>query len=468
MTKGSGNIDEPLGDSERAELERLRQRVAELETAGGSQPDGSGTSLSEGAPSRRRRINWRAIGVTVLVVLCAVLTLLSVTTRFVRSEILDTDHYVATVTPLASNPDVQAQVTESVVDEINSRIDLTQLTTEAMTAVSQAVPPERRQLESAIAGLAPVLASQAEGYIHSTVADFVGSPEFVNLWVAANRSAHTGVVAAVTGQTSHEAVSVDTTHGSVSIELGPIIEKVKERLTAQGFAAAASIPVVNKQFVIWQSEQLARAQGLVSTLDTVATALPWLALLALFAAIWLAGSGRRLRTLSITGVAIVLAMLLLAIGIVIGRAIYLREIPADVMSPASARAVFDTVIDPMRMALRAVAVLGLVFALVGFFAGGSKSAQAVRSAVGRWFGAVDGHRADRDASAVENALWRFRIPIRIAILVIAAVLLMFWSYPTGMVVVWIAVITCLVLIVFEFAIAPARRAVTSTSPVVPQ
>ena len=43
----------------------------------------------------------------------------SVTTRFVRSQILDTDRYVATVSPIGSDPAVQAQVVDSITNEIN-------------------------------------------------------------------------------------------------------------------------------------------------------------------------------------------------------------------------------------------------------------------------------------------------------------------------------------------------------------
>lgn len=386
-------------------------------------------------------------------------TLLSVTTRFVRSEILDTDHYVSTITPLASNDAVQQQVTNFIVGAINDQVNIEQVATDALTALTEATPADRPRVDQAVVNLAPLLAGQAQNLIRNTVSQFVTSPEFENLWVVANREAHQAVVAAVTGNTEHGAVKIDTDNGSISISLGPIIEQVKQRLVQRGFSVANNIPAVDKQFVIWQSPQLLRAQNLINALDKVATVLPWLAIAAILAAIAVAGNGRRLRTLTAVGVAIILTMLLLAIAVLVGRAIYLNEVPADVLSPGAAQAIFDTVINPLRTALRAVALVGLVLALIGFFAGGSKAALATRSIVSRGFGAVDDRRADREPSAVEKALWTARIPVRIAIPTIGAFILMFWKYPTGVVVFWVVLIAVLGLIAFEFAIAPARRAV---------
>ncbi|MFW0786521.1 hypothetical protein AAFP35_18655 [Gordonia sp. CPCC 206044] len=440
MADVTGAQSDPLDVQERAELERLRERVAELE---GRTPRGRGF--------------WRRFGVVVLIVLTALLALLSVTTRFVRAEILDTDHYVATVAPLASDPAVQTQVTASITAAIDDRLDIEQVVTEALQTLTEVTPADRPRVDQALVGLAPVIAGQAKSFVHNTVAEFVGSQQFKDLWSAANRQAHEAVVATVTGDTRHGAIKIDD-NGTISIQLGPVIDQIKTRLGERGFGFADRIPSIDKQFVIFRSPELARAQGLVNALDKVATILPWLAILAAIGAVALAGHGRRLRTTTVVGVAVVVAMLLLALGILTGRFVYLNEMPPDVLSADAARSIFDTIVAPLRTALRAVAVLGLVIAAVGFFAGGSRSASFVRSGVGRGFGAVDARRADRPPKDFERWGWQVRVPVRVAIIVLAALLLMFWSYPTAMVVVWTVVVAALLLVVFEFVIQPARRA----------
>ncbi|GAA3180252.1 hypothetical protein GCM10020255_073930 [Rhodococcus baikonurensis] len=58
------------------------------------------------------------------------------TTRFTRSQILDTDRYVSTVAPLGENPAVQAEITNQITDEIFDRVDVEGLTTDALTALT--------------------------------------------------------------------------------------------------------------------------------------------------------------------------------------------------------------------------------------------------------------------------------------------------------------------------------------------
>ena len=440
----------PLGPDERAELERLRAEVAELRAA-------TPTVESKAPPKPGRdRHGWRWVAVALLLVLAGLFTLGSVTTRFVRAEILDTDHYVATIAPLGSDPAVQAQVVDTITGEINSRVDVEGLTTQALTALTDLTPADRPRLDQAVVGLAPVLAGQAQNFIHDTVARFVDSPQFEDLWVAANRTAHTAVVAVVTGETNHQAVVVDPS-GTISIALGPIIDQVKQRLTDSGFAFADKIPSVDKQFVLFQSPDIVKAQRLVNALDKVATVLPWLALAAGAGAVAAAPRGRRMRALMLFGVTVVVAMLILAIGILVGRAIYLGQVPPSVMSAGAATAIFDTVVTPLRTALRAVALLGLVIGVVGFLTGGSRSAGYVRSGIGRGFDEIQHRRKDRPASAFERWAWAARMPLRIAIVTVAALLLMFWHYPTGVVVAWIVVCAVIVLVVLEVLIRPARQ-----------
>ncbi|HEY5858503.1 MAG TPA: hypothetical protein VIW24_31910 [Aldersonia sp.] len=453
-------MTDELDANERAELERLRTEVAALRSREGRAAAAPEPEPEADAP----RHTWRWVAVGVLLVLVAVFALGSVTTRFVRSQILDTDRYVSTVTPIGSDPAVQQQIVDTITNEIDSRVDVEDLTKQALTALTDLTPADRPRLDSAIVGLAPVIAGQAESFVRNTVTDFVQSAQFQDLWVAANRAAHSAVVAVVTGETQREAVQVDTSSGTISIELGPIIDQVKARMVDRGFAFAGKIPAVNKQFVLFQSPDLVRVQRLVNALDKVATVLPWLAIAAAAGAVAAAPRGRRMRAVMFDGVALVVSMLVLAVAILIGRAIYLGQVPPDVLSPAAATTIFDDFVIPLRLALRAVAILGVVIAVVGFLTGGSRSASYVRSGIGRGFDAVQNRRATREPNAVERWAWAARIPLRIAIVTIAALLLMFWHYPTGAVVVWLVIVTVLALVVLEVLIRPART--TSAEPAV--
>ena len=84
----------------------------------------------------------------------------------------------------------------------------------------------------------------------------VASDTFQDAWVAANREAHAGVVAALTGETNNAAVVV--TNGQVAVNLGPFIEQIKPVLVERGVPFADKIPAVNAQFVVLQSESWPR------------------------------------------------------------------------------------------------------------------------------------------------------------------------------------------------------------------
>ncbi|MCX5041826.1 hypothetical protein OG921_01290 [Aldersonia sp. NBC_00410] len=451
-TAGSG-----LADDERAELERLRAEVAELRAGAAPTPPTSGPDLGT-APRAPHHI-WRWIGVGILIVLVAVLALTSVTTRFVRSQVLDTDRYVSTIAPIGSDSAVQANIADQITDEVFDRVDIETMTANALTALTQipVLDGNTPRLDAAVVGLAPVIAGQAKNFVHDTVTQLVQSQQFEDLWIAANRAAHKALVTVVTGEGGPEAVQIDD-KGTVSISLAPIIEQVKSRLAERGFAFADKIPAVDKQFVLIQSPDLVKAQRAVNALDKVATWLPWLTIAAAAAAVALAPTGRRLRALMLVGVALVVSMLLLAIGILIGRAVYLDNVPADVLTPGAATAVIDTLLVPLRTALRAVAVLGIVIAVVSYLVGGSRSAVAVRSGFGRGLDAVNKRRSGREPREFERWGWNARIPLRVAIVAVAAIALMFWRYPTGLVVGWIVVFAVLALVALEVLIRPARPA----------
>ncbi|RVW03107.1 hypothetical protein [Rhodococcus xishaensis] len=461
MTNGTGK--EPLDSDERAELERLRDEVATLR-AGLAE---SGPAAAAAAGPSRHTLRWT--GVTILLVLVAALAIVSVTSRFVRSQILDTERYVTTVAPLADDPAIQAEITNRVTDEILARIDLDSLTTEALTALTDVsnLAEEAPRVNQLVVGLSPVLAGQAKSFVRDTVSAFVQSQQFKDLWIQANRRAHNALVSVVTGNYGVSAVEVDQS-GTVSISLETIIDNVRTALVDRGFTIAETIPSVDRQFVLFQSPGLVQAQRVVNALDKASAVLPWLALACAAAAVAVSPGGRRQHTLSLAGLSIAVGMLILAIGILVTRAVYLTDIPPDVLSPDAAAAVVDTVLVPLRTSLRAVAVAGVVVAVGAYLTGGSSSARVIRRGFGQALDFVRRPTSDRPPSTAERWAAQARIPLRSAIVGAAALLLIFWRYPTGMVVLWIVLGALLALLALEVIIRPAVGTPTQATPSVEQ
>ncbi|MGK8506955.1 hypothetical protein ACRS5S_02515 [Nocardia asiatica] len=434
-----------LTADERAELERLRAEVAALRTKG------------RGAGPRARRHAWRWTAVVILTVLIAALAITTVVSRFVRGEVLDTDRYLGTVAPLGSNPVLQTEVAGTITDEIFVRVDIEGLTADALAALTDAVPAtaNRPRVDRAVEGLAPVITQQARDFVDDTVLSFVRSDQFEDLWLQANRAAHTALVAVATGHVGPESVTVDE-NGTVTLSLATVIENVKARLLDRGFAFAEKIPAIDKQFVLFRSPELVRAQQAVNRLDKASAVLPWVTIAAAVAAIAAAPPGRRRRALALVGLALTIGMLILAMALLVARALYLDRIPADVLAPAAATVIVDTVLVPLRTALRGVAVLGLAIALAAYLTGDSASATAARSQFGRGMDAAQRLRRSRPPNRMEDYAFRGRAALRWAVLGVAALLLVFWRYPTGLVVVWILLGALVALLALELLIRPAR------------
>ena len=113
---------------------------------------------------RRRSARWTVS--IVLVVLASLLTVVTVLARYVRSEVLDTDRYVETVSPLAQ-PSVQDAAADQVSNEIITRLDAESVAEDALTRLAELGAPP------VITGLAGPLADQVESFVRDHVEQFV-------------------------------------------------------------------------------------------------------------------------------------------------------------------------------------------------------------------------------------------------------------------------------------------------------
>lgn len=445
-----------ISDSERAELEALRVEVQRLRAERAAPPAGT---VVAAAPRRGGWLRWTAVA--VLLVLAGVLMLGSVVARYVRGEILDTDHYVATVTPLGSDPAIQAEISTKVSDAILERIDLETVTTQALATLTQNVD----QVPPQVQGLAPLLASQGESFVRSTVDRMVTSPTFEELWIVANRQAHKNLVSVLTGE-GGTAVTADA-NGQVTLSLGPMIDEVTKRLSARGFTFVENLPSINPQFVLFTSDDVVTAQRAVAALSKAANVLPWLSLLVAAGAVWAAPRGRRRRAVILVGVTYVVAMAILAIAITVGRSLYLGAVPSDALSPSAATALIDAVLVPLRTSLRAVFAFGVVVVLAAYLTGPSRSAVAVRGGF-NWLvrAASRGHAGDSGRAPHPFEIWvaRLRWPLIALVLAGALAVLVFSRYPSGSRILVIALVAAVLVVAIQVVSAPARGAAKVGGP----
>jgi hypothetical protein len=318
----------------RAEVERLRAENAKLQRGG----------------TRRNRMR-RASVVGLLVLGCG-LAALSVVAIWLRVTLLDTDRYVDTVAPIAAQPAVQKAVADKLDGAIISRVDFDGLAREAL--------PDRADV------LAPAIERGLQSFIRTRIDDFTRSQRFQDLWVEANRRAHTRIVELLEGGRSKRLVLDEDT---VYLDLSPAVDRVKTALQDRGLSRIASAipPSVDGRIELLQSQGLVQVQGGVRLLKAIAIVLPLLALLCLAGSIFLSRPRRR----GVLHVAIgVAASMLLLIGLLaIARTAYLDALGNGALPRDAASDIFDTLAAFLRNGVRIVVIVAVVLALVSFLAG---------------------------------------------------------------------------------------------------
>ena len=431
------------GSPEQEEILRLRAEVARLQL---ERDEATKTNLRP--PGTGARLARRIIAI-VLVVLTAVLACATVPALYLRSEVLDTDRYVATVAPLASDPAIQAEIANKVTTQITEAVDIEGITRDAMTELGNVAP----RAAAVITGLAPAIAEQTKTLIHTAVSRFVASPQFQDLWIQVNRVAHQGLVNLATGNTGGT-LSIDES-GTVTISTKEIIARVKTLLVEQGVDIATRIPEVDAQITLLQSPELARAAEAIRTLDRTAPILAWLTVLSALGAIAVAPHGWRRRTTSRVGLALAVAMAVLALGLAIGLNIFLSSIPSATVSPAAAQSLVDTLLTPLRTGIRFVFVVGLLIAVAAFLSGHSRPAEFVRHGLARAGDYVTGKVGAGQAKPWQHWLARYRRILEAVIIGVAVLVLILWQYPTAAVAIWTAVLAGLAILLIELLCRPA-------------
>jgi hypothetical protein len=360
-----------LTDDERAELERLRSQVAELQDEV-ARVDGD--AKVQTATTRRHRSWPRTTVGYVLIALAALLAPLSVVAVWARSQVSDTERYVQTVTPLASDPAVQAAVTTNITNVIFQYLDVRGLTQQAVDAISSSgrLPPAA---VNRLDGLVGPITDGVRNFTQGQVAKVVQSQAFADAWASANRTAHVSLVNALTGDTSGP---VKVQGDTVSVQLATLITTVKQQLVNQGFSLAERIPAVNAQFTIFQSSDIPKIQRGYKLLNTLGYWLPFIVLGLGVIGIYVVPHHRRAAI--VAGLAVAAAMLLVAILLAVVRRRYLDAVPAAQLPPDAAATLFDTIVRYLRENLRAIALIGLVLAAGAFLTGPSVTATAVRRA----------------------------------------------------------------------------------------
>lgn len=383
---------------------------------------------------------WKRIVAAVLLVVSCALAPLTVTAIWVRNQVLNTDRYVETVAPLASNPAIIAAAATNITETLFRRVNVEQ---EARKAL-----PKRAQF------LAGPLSVGIRGFTEQAATRILESGVFENLWKEANRIAHDQVESALTGGGK----ILSTKNGRVTLDLSPVVDKVRELLVARGITIFNSIPInqLALKFELFDAAQLGEAQTGVKLLNALAWTLPFVVFGLLAAAVWL--SAHRRRTVIWWGIGTAIAMSVLGVGIVLGRTEYLHTVVSSKLPHNAAAATFDTLLRFLRQGLRFVLAAGLLVALAAWVTGPSKFAVRLRTTFTEAFGGLGDQAEARGWDFGRFGTWvhHYRAVLRVAGVLVMLLFLVFAYRPSAS---RLLVLTLLLLVYFaavEFVSRAAR------------
>ncbi len=278
------------------------------------------TAVSTHGPARPSRL--RTALAAILIGLAVIIAPLGIIGHWVATDLNDTDHFVAALAPLASDPAIQDVLVTALVTEVESQIDL-----EALVASSL----EESNLPNLAQGALEILVGQATERLRAELEQaangLVTSQTFANIWAKTLAVTHDQLISALKDDGSGSLVIGDS--GDIGISLNPLIEPLRERLATTGSGLLANLlPTVDVVIPVAQSDQVAALAKWYSPVVTAGLWAPWVALGLFLAGIFVAN--RRLRALGIGALSLAAMSGLLYLGFGWGKSAF-----ADVLTKSS-------------------------------------------------------------------------------------------------------------------------------------
>jgi hypothetical protein len=356
------------------------------------------------APERGGRV--RGIAAWVLTVLAAVAVTTAVIGFWVHQTLLDTDRFMAAVTPAVESEAVQAVVADRLADELIDSLDLEDRISGAITRASEGMtdaladalalsPTQVERLGRLDIGLQPLAAPIAAGVetrIRDAVDRFVVSVAGSDLLLDGVETAHDRIVHLLRDELD-DLPNVVVENGEVRLNLVPILAETLRSVVNAGIGVVGidreipefsstedaeqaidrlatilgrDLPPDFGQVDIMSQEQLQEAQGLMQTFDRLVWLLIVLAIALAVAAVVLAPTTQ--RGLVRVGIAVAIGAVIgwVAVELISSR---LSEVAGTGEGSAAIAELTSALVATLQPVAAAVAIIGIGTAAAAIFVG---------------------------------------------------------------------------------------------------
>lgn len=454
---------QPTSEQLAAELTQLRAVNSELtralEEARVRNADADPPERRTAGTDRRRGWGWTLLSAT-LILMGALTAPVAVVSTWAERELTDTAYFVDTFAPLAEDPAVQDFVASQAVAAIESQIDIEQIADDLFAGLDDLDLDPRAK--DALGLLKAPAVSGVKGLISSTVTGFVRSDAFAAIWEDALTITHEQLVSTATGQ--NDAAIVIGQNQQVSLQLGPIIEAVKEQLVADGFAIAERVPAISRSIVIAESSSVGLYLTIYQIVVAVGVWLPWVSLLILAAGVVVAR--RRAIALAWASGALLASMVLAGSGVGIGQNIFVLAV-SESIPQAAATVVYTGILGFVTSMIAVVGVLAATVLAITLLSGPWQWARTLRAYGAAGFAAIRASAERHGLTTGSAGEWihRWRVLLRVLVGLAGAAFLVLNRPVTPGMVAWTAVIGIVVVAVLELASRPpGGHAAAATNP----
>ena len=387
------------------------------------------------AEAREQRSHrWRRFFAVVLAVLAVVATVAAVDALWLKTTLQDEDTFVSTFQPLPQEDAVATAIAVRVVNGVAEAVGIEAFVAETLPEELQfAVAPISESIQDVIATNAGIV---------------VSSDAFVAIWTRSLRSAHKASSAVLSG--NDELLIAE--EGQVAIDLDEMAATVLEGVEAAG-VPLPDVDVSIEPIVVYESDQLAAAQGVAQLVNTIGWFFPFIALLLMAGALW-ASPDRRWMTMFL-GYCTAIGMLIALAVLRATRNAVVSGIE-DPISADAAAAVWDTTFAWLVAASWGLIILAFIIGFVAWAFGPSLRAQQfsawTSSTINRWR-----RPAEDEPSGFSQFLADSKRTIQVVVIVLGLVFVIFGPPLSGMLVILTTVVVLVIVALVEVFAGPARQ-----------
>jgi hypothetical protein len=314
----------------------------------------------------------RGIIAWVLVVLVAILFPLSVMTVWVVNTVTNTDHYVETMAPIATNPVVISHTSTRLTDELFSTVNVEK-------RLASLLPKKAKPI-------AAPLTNTMQTFVDQQVNRALSSSFFQKVWNNGNRRVSKTLVAVLSGQNTK--LTRNLRNGQqIVINLTPVANRVIKSLNAQGitFFNPDKVLLTTKNggfsITLLSADQVKSANKIFNLAKTLKWAVPVITLVLAAAAVAIATRRRKTLMRATVGGAIGIAVFLVALRLVHRQ--FVSSAVKNGFNGDVSSIIFNTLVRFLKDGLWLVLGILIVAAVVEWFVGPGRYAVALRRQIAR-------------------------------------------------------------------------------------